>query len=51
MTDGKWIVDRPETQVDPVPPPPVPFEGGRVQRERITKQNIEKFGDTFRPVN
>ena len=27
MVDGKWIVDSPVTQVDPLPPPPVPFEG------------------------
>ena len=44
--DGKWIVDRPATQIDPLPPPPVPFEGARVPRERITKTDIEAFGTT-----
>ena len=39
MTDGKWTVDRP----DPIPIPPLPFEGARVQRERITKQDIDEF--------
>ena len=32
------------TQVDPLPPPPVPFEGARVQREGITRTDIEAFG-------
>ena len=27
MTDGRWTVDRPEAQVDPVPIPPLPFRG------------------------
>ena len=40
MTDGKWTVDRPELREDPIPIPPLPFEGARVQRERITKQDI-----------
>ena len=37
------------TQIDPLPPPPpppVPFEGARVQRERITRTDIEAFGTT-----
>ena len=34
--DGKWTVDRPVTQIDPLLTPPVPFEGARVQTERIT---------------
>ena len=46
LVDGKWTVDRPVTQVDPLPPPPVPFEGARVQRERITRTDIEAFGTT-----
>ena len=45
MTDGKWTVDRPEVQVDPIPIPP--FNGERVQRERITKQDIDEFGATI----
>ena len=45
IADGKWIVDRPATQIDPLPPP-VPFEGARVQRERITRTDIEGFGTT-----
>ena len=44
MTDGRWTLDRPEAQVDPIPIPPLPFEGARVQRERITKQDINEFG-------
>ena len=44
-------MDRPVTQVDPLPPLPVPFEGARVQRERITRTDIEAFGTTAgRPV-
>ena len=46
MTDGRWIVDRPEVREDPIPIPPLPFEGVRVQRERITKKDIEKCGAT-----
>ena len=46
IADGKWTVDRPTTQNDPLPPPPVPFEGARVQRERITRTDIEAFGTT-----
>ena len=41
MTDGKWTVDRPEVRVDPIPIPPLPFEGARIQRERITKKDID----------
>ena len=33
-------------QFDPLPPPPVPFEGAGVQRERITRTDIEIFGTT-----
>ena len=47
MTDGRWTVDRPEIQVDPIPLPPLPFDGARVQRERITKQDIDEFGATI----
>ena len=47
MTDGRWTVDRPEVRVDPIPIPPLPFEGARVQRERITKQDIDQFGATI----
>ena len=47
MTDGKWTVDRPEAQVDPIPIPPLPFEGARIQRETITKQEIDEFGATI----
>ena len=44
FADGKWTVDRPATQIDFFPPPPVPFEGARVQRITIT--DIEAFGTT-----
>ena len=47
MTDGRWTVDRPEVRVDPIPIPPLPFEGARVQRERITKKDIDEFGATI----
>ena len=47
MEDDRWTVVRPEAQVDPTPIPPLPFEGPRVQRERITKQDINEFGVTI----
>ena len=47
MTDGKWTVDRPEVRVDPIPIPPLPFEGARIQRERINTQDIDEFGATI----
>ena len=46
MTDGRWTVDTPKIRVDPIPIPPLPFEGARIQRERITKQDIDEFGAT-----
>ena len=46
IADGKWTVDRPATQIDFLPPPPVPFAGARVQRERITRTVIEAFRTT-----
>ena len=30
--------------MDPIPILPLPFEGARIQRESITKQDIEDFG-------
>ena len=47
MTDGKWTVERQAVRVDPIPIPPLPFEGARVQRERVTKQDIDEFGATI----
>ena len=44
MTDGRWTVDRPEVRVDPIPILPLPFEKARIQRKRITKQDIDEFG-------
>ena len=44
IVDGKWTLDRPMTQIDPLPPPPVPFEGAQVQRERITRTDIKALG-------
>ena len=35
MTDGRWTVDAPDVRVDPIPIPPLPFDGARIQRERI----------------
>ena len=46
IADGKWIVDRPATQIDLLPPPRVPSGRARVQRERITRTDIEAFGTT-----
>ena len=40
-------MDRPEIRVDPVPPPPIPFECMRVPRERITIEDIETHGGTL----
>ena len=37
MTDGRCTVDRPEIRVDPIPIPPLPLEGTRIQRERPSK--------------
>ena len=36
--DGKWTVDRIATQIDLLPPPPVPFDGARAQRERESQK-------------
>ena len=44
--DGRWTVDRPDIRVDPIPIPPLPCKGARIQRERITKQDIDEFGVT-----
>ena len=46
MTDGKWTVDSGQTRSSSVPIPPLPFEGARIQRKRITKQDIDEFGAT-----
>ena len=47
--DASWELFRHDGQrvsirVDPIPVLPVPFEGARIQRERITRQNIDDFG-------
>ena len=47
MESGQWTVDRPEVRVDPIPIPPLPFEGARIQRKRITKQDIDEYGATI----
>ena len=39
MADGRWTVDRPDIRTGPIPIPPLPFEGARLPRERITKQD------------
>ena len=41
------MTDRPEVRLDPIPIPPLPFEGARIQRERITKQDSDEFGATI----
>ena len=43
----KVSVDRPEARVDPIPIPPLPLEEPRIQRERITKKDIDEFGTTI----
>ena len=50
MTDGKWTVGRPEVRVDPIPIPLLQFEGARIQKERITKQDTVDFGATIAQV-
>ena len=50
MTDGKWTVDRLEAREDPIPILPLPFEGASVQRERITKQDIERSSEPLSDV-
>ena len=37
MTDSEWAVGRPEIRVDSIPIPPLPFEGARIQGERIQR--------------
>ena len=44
MTDGKWTRS---SRVDPIPIPPLLFEGARIQRERITKRDLNEFGATI----
>ena len=46
MTEGRWG-GQTEVRADPIPIPPLPFEGARIQRERITKQDINEFGATI----
>ena len=41
LVDGTWTVGRLVTQIDALPPPPVPSVGARVQGERITRTDIE----------
>ena len=44
-------MDRPEVRVDPISIPPLPFEGARIQRERITKQDIDDSRATIDACN
>ena len=44
--DGRWTVDRPDIRTDPIPIPPLPFEGARIPRERITKEDKVEFRAT-----
>ena len=41
--DGKWTVNRPMTQIDPLPPPPVPFWG-------LECRGRESPGQTLKPL-
>ena len=46
VPDKRWTVNRKEIREDPIPIRPWPSEGARIQRERITKQDIDEFGAT-----
>ena len=41
ITDGRCTVDRPEVRVDPIPIPPLPFEGARIQREESAEPRLD----------
>ena len=45
MEDGQLTGQKFEWNPIPIPPPP--FNGVRIQRERITKQDIDEFGATI----
>ena len=45
--DWSTVEDDAEVRVDPIPIPLLPFEGARIQRERITKQDNDEFGATI----
>ena len=34
-----------DSDQEPIPIPPLPFEGARTQRERITKQDTDEYRD------
>ena len=38
LTDGRWTVDRPEIRVDPIPNPPLPFEGTRIHKAELPRK-------------
>ena len=42
IVDGKWTVDRTVTQIDPLPPPPVPFEGALQYKGRESPEQTSK---------
>ena len=44
LTDGRWTAERLGVCVDPIPIPPLPYAGARVQRGRISKQDNDEFG-------
>ena len=48
LENDRRQMDRPDIREDPVPIPPLPFEGARVRRERIAKQDIDNSGATVR---
>ena len=45
MVDGQLTHQKGQSGSNPIPPSP--FDGARVQRERITKQDIDEFGATI----
>ena len=40
VTNGRWTVDRPEIEVDPIPIPPLPVEGARIQRKESPSKTL-----------
>ena len=45
MESGQWTDQK--FVWTPIPIPPLPFQGARIQRERTTKQDIDEFGATI----
>ena len=46
LTNGRWTVDKPDVRPDPIPIPPLPFAGARIQWERNAKHDVDEIGAT-----